>query len=70
MAGGRDVGTAVTIACQTIVKGSGQPAVKRLGYSVVKGAALTDSDWESVLTGFLNDINPTNPSIEVANTPQ
>lgn len=69
MAGGRDVGTAVTITCQTIIKGtnltSRAPLVKRLAYNIVKGAALTDADWDNVLAGFQNDISPTNPSIEV-----
>lgn len=70
MAGGRDVGTAVTITCQTIIKGQGhisaQPPVKRLAYNIVKGAALSDSDWDNVLVGFQHDISPTYPSIEVS----
>lgn len=69
MAGGRDVGTAVTITCQTIIKGTGlgsrAPLVKRLAYNIVKGAALTDSDWDNVLSGFQNDISPASPSTEV-----
>ena len=69
MAGGRDVGTAVTITCQTIIKGTGlgarAPLVKRLAYNIVKGAALTDSDWDNVLTGFQADISPASPSTEV-----
>lgn len=68
MAGGRDVGTAVTITCQTIIKGSGAPRaplVKRLAYNIVKGAALTDADWDNVLSGFQADISPACPSTEV-----
>ena len=60
------MGTAVTIACQTVVKAPCLPGVKRLGYSVVKGAALTDADWENVLVGFLSDSSPTYPSTEVS----
>ena len=69
MAGGRDVGTAVTITCQTIIRGGGvasrNPLVKRLAYNIVKGAALTDADWDNVLAGFQNDISPASPSTEV-----
>lgn len=64
MAGGRDVGTAVTITCQTVIKGPSTPAVKRLGYDVVRAAALTDADWDNVLSGFLTDFSPTYPSVE------
>ena len=70
MAGGRDVGTAVTITCQTVIKGDGiaavAPAVKRLAYDVVRGGALTDADWDNVLAGFLRDTSPSYPSTEVS----
>lgn len=73
MAGGRDVGTAVTITCQTIIKGTGAvsraPLVKRLAYNIVKGAALTDADWDNVLAGFQGDISPSYPSTEVRIVP-
>jgi len=69
MAGGRDVGTAVTITCQTVIKGEGHaaisPAVKRLAYNIVRGGALTDADWDNVLAGFLRDTSPSYPSTEV-----
>lgn len=69
MAGGRDVGTAVTITCQTVIRGDGHasisPVVKRLAYNIVKGGALTDADWDNVLVGFQNDISPSCPSTEV-----
>ena len=73
MAGGRDVGTAVTITCQIVIKGEGHaaisPAVKRLAYDIVRGGALTDADWDNVLSGFLRDISPTYPSTEVSPSP-
>jgi hypothetical protein len=69
MAGGRDVGTAVTITCQTVIKGDGgmpvSPTVKRLAYNIVRGGALTDADWDNVLAGFQNDVSPSCPSTEV-----
>ena len=39
--------------------------VRKLVYDVVRGAALSDSDWENAVTGFLEDYGPTSANVEV-----
>ena len=69
MAGEREVGTAVTVACQALARGTNgtplAPIVRKLVYDVIRGAALSDSDWENAVTGFLEDYPPSSGNVEV-----
>ncbi|KAK9811481.1 hypothetical protein WJX72_004659 [[Myrmecia] bisecta] len=56
LAGGRDVGSLVTAACQSAVSTPAPPPVKKLGYDVVRAAALTDTDWDLVCQGLKLDV--------------
>ena len=69
MAGEREVGTAVTVACQALARGTNgvplNPTVRKLVYDVIKGACLSDSDWDNAVTGFLADYGPSSSNSEV-----
>ena len=56
LAGGREVGNLVSIACQSILARPASSASKRLAYDIAKTAALSSDDWDSVCEGLRADL--------------
>ena len=56
LAGGREVGSAVSAACQSILARPANGPSKRLAYDIAKTAALSSDDWDSVYEGLRTDV--------------
>lgn len=56
LAGGREVGSLVTVVCQTALARPASIASKRLAYDIAKTATLSSDDWEAACEGLRADI--------------
>lgn len=56
LAGGREVGSLVTIVCQSVLARPASIASKKLAYDIAKTAALSSDDWEAACDGLRADI--------------
>ena len=56
LAGGREVGNLVTIACQSVLARPASAASKKLAYDIAKTAALSSDDWDAACEGLRADV--------------
>lgn len=56
LAGGREVGNLVTIACQSVLSRPASGASKKLAYDIAKTAALSSDDWDAACEGLRADV--------------
>lgn len=56
LAGGREVGSLVTVVCQSVLARPASIASKKLAYDVAKTAALSSDDWDAACEGLRADV--------------
>lgn len=56
LAGGREVGSLVSITCQSVLARPASTASKKLAYDIAKTAALSSDDWDAACEGLRADI--------------
>ena len=56
LAGGREVGNLVSIACQSVLARPAAAQSKRLAYDIAKTAALSSDDWDAACDGLRADV--------------
>ena len=56
LAGGREVGSLVTVVCQTVLARPASIASKKLAYDIAKTATLSSDDWEAACEGLRADV--------------
>lgn len=56
LAGGREVGSLVTVVCQSVLARPASIASKKLAYDIAKTAALSSDDWDAACDGLRADV--------------
>ena len=56
VAGGREVGSLVSVVCQSVLARPASTVSKRLAYDIARTAALSGDDWDAACEGLRADI--------------